>query len=145
VFNLSGPYINRRSTYALASFIEDALAGRAVTVRAATPVWRSYTAIETLMGVTAGALTEGSAGVTAFEIAGDVAIEMGALAEAVAEALGAPGVDRPAFDPTGAPDRYVGDGRAFAELARTYGVDQTSLKTQIGQTAAYMAEHPEEA
>lgn len=41
VFNLSGPYINRRSTYALASFIADALAGRPVRVGAGTPVWRS--------------------------------------------------------------------------------------------------------
>jgi nucleoside-diphosphate-sugar epimerase len=144
LFNLSGPYINRRSTYALASFIADALAGRPVRVGASTPVWRSYVAIETLMSVVAGALTEEARGVTAFETAGAEAVEMSGLAEAVAGALGAPGVERAAFDPAAPADRYVGDARAFAELARAYGVSQTSLQTQIRQTAAFMAEYPEE-
>jgi nucleoside-diphosphate-sugar epimerase len=144
VFNLSGPYINRRSTYALASFIADALAGRPVRVGAAAAVWRSYVAIETLMSVVAAALTDEAPGVTAFETAGEVVVEMGELAQAVAEALGAPGVERAAFDPNASPDRYVGDGRVFADLAQAYGVPQTSLEMQIRQTAAFMTEYPEE-
>lgn len=144
VFNLSGPYINRRSTYALASFIADALAGRPVLVRAAAPVWRSYVAIETLMGVVAAALTDRGEGVIRFETAAERTIEMGELADAVATTLGAPGVERPAFDPDAPADLYLGDGREFAELARGYGVAVSDLETQVRQTAAFMAERPEE-
>jgi UDP-glucuronate decarboxylase len=143
IFNLSGPYINRRSTYALASFIADALAGRPVRVGAATPVWRSYVAIATLTSVAAGVLTGGSTGVTAFETAGEQALEVGELAQLVAATLDAPGVARPAFDPAAAGDRYVGDGRAFADLARIHGVAPIDLVTQIRQTAAFMADYPE--
>lgn len=32
IFNLSGPYINKQSSYALACFVADALAGRAITI-----------------------------------------------------------------------------------------------------------------
>jgi len=142
VFNLSGPHINRRSTYALASFIGDALAARPVRIEARTPVWRSYVAIETLMSVVAGALTQGP-GVTAFETAGQKVVEMGELAQVVAATLGAPGVERPAFNPAGAPDRYVGEGAEFERLTGAFDVGQRSLEEQIRQTAAFIAEHPE--
>lgn len=143
IFNLSGPYINRRATYALASFIADAQAGRPLRVGAATPVWRSYVAISALMSVVAGALTDGAAGVTAFETAGERTVEVGELARIIAEMLGAPGVERPAFDPDAPGDRYVGDGRVFAQLARAHAVAPIDLAAQIRQTAAFMTEFPD--
>ncbi len=145
VFNLSGPYINRRSSYALSSMIADALSGAPVRVRAATPVFRSYVAIEILMGVVLGLLAEPTAGVHRFETVGGRVVEMGDLARIVAEVLDAPGVDRPVFDSAAPADRYVGDGRAFAALARKYGYLRRPLTTQIRQTAAFMADWPEEA
>ena len=144
IFNLSGPYINRRATYALASFIADALAGRSVRVGAGAPVWRSYVAISTLMSVVAAALTEGSAGVATFETAGERAVEVGELAGIVADLLGAPGVERLAFDPEAPGDRYLGDGRAFSALMSTHGVAPIDLAIQIHQTAAFMAEYPDD-
>jgi nucleoside-diphosphate-sugar epimerase len=145
VFNISGPYINRRYSYALSSMIEDALAGRPVRVRSAAPVIRSYVAIETLMGVAAGLLTEPEGGVSLFETAGERAVEVGELAQAIAEELGAPGVERPNFDPTAPADRYVGDGAAFNAMAKTYGAPRRQLASQIRQTATYMAAFPERA
>ena len=144
VFNLSGPYINRRSTYALASFIGDALAGRPIEVRAAAPVWRSYVAIADLMSVVLAWLAGPAEGVTRFESAGAETLEAGEIARRVGAVL-APGaeVHRPRFDPEAPADRYVGEGAAYDALRRAAGVGQTSFDEQIRTTAAYLADYPE--
>ncbi|MGZ3397857.1 MAG: NAD-dependent epimerase/dehydratase family protein [Caulobacteraceae bacterium] len=140
LFNLSGPYINRRSTYALASFIGDALAGRPIEVRASAPVWRSYVAIAELMSVVLDWLTAGAEGVARFETAGGEALEAGDIARRVAAVL-APGhaVHRPRFDPEGAADRYVGDSAAYDALRRAAGVEAIAFDDQIRDTARYLA------
>jgi nucleoside-diphosphate-sugar epimerase len=145
VFNLSGPYINRRSSYALSSMIADALTGQPVSVRATSPVYRSYVAIEILMGVVLGLLTEPEPAVHRFETAGSKTVEMGELAMMVAKVLGAAGVERPVFDPDAPADRYVGDRRTFSALAGRYQLLRRPLASQIRQTAAFMAAWPEEA
>jgi nucleoside-diphosphate-sugar epimerase len=144
VFNLSGPYINRRSTYALASFIGDALAGRPIEVRAAAPVWRSYVAIAELMSVVLAWLTGSAEGAARFETAGSETLEAGEIARRVAAVL-APDVEvrRPRFEPEASGDRYVGDGSAYEVLRRTANVEQTPFDEQIRATARYMADHPE--
>lgn len=146
VFNLSGPYINRRSTYALASFIADALAGRPIEVRAAVPVWRSYVAIAELMSVVLAWLSSETEGVARFETAGAEKLEAGDIARRVAAVL-APGVDvrRARFDADAPPDRYVGDGAAYAVLRRRAGLAETPFDDQIRTTARYMAYHPSAA
>ena len=144
VFNLSGPHINRRSTYALASFIGDALAGRPIEVRATAPVWRSYVAIAELMSVVLAWLTGPAQGVARFETSGAETLEAGEIADRVAAVL-APGIDilRPRFDPDAPADRYVGDGAAYDALRRAARVEQTPFDEQIRTTARYMADHPE--
>jgi nucleoside-diphosphate-sugar epimerase len=146
VFNLSGPYINRRSTYALASFIADALAGRPIAVRAEAPVWRSYVAIAELVSVVLAWLTGPAEGVARFETAGAEVLEAGEIARRVASVL-APGLDvrRARFDPAAPADRYVGDSAAYDALRRAAGVEQTSFDEQIRTTARYMADYPETA
>jgi UDP-glucuronate decarboxylase len=143
IFNLAGPYINRRSTYALAAFIADALASRPILVRADRPVFRSYTAIEQLVSVALGALTGPSDEAVRFDAASDLPLEMGDLALAVAETLGSTeGISRPAFDRDAPPDRYVGDPAAYLALTRELAAPAPGLAEQIRQTAAFMAEHP---
>jgi nucleoside-diphosphate-sugar epimerase len=146
VFNLSGPYINRRSTYALASFIGDALAGRPIEVRAAAPVWRSYVAIAELMSVVLAWLSGRAEGVQRFESAGAETLEAGEIARRVAAVL-APGaeVHRPRLDPEAPADRYVGDGQAYDALRRAAGVEPQTFDEQIRKTARYMADYPETA
>ena len=146
VFNLSGPYINRRSSYALASFISDALAHRPIAVRAAAPVWRSYVAIAELMSVVLAWLAEASQGVARFETAGAETLEVGEIAHRVAAVL-APGlaIRRVARDLGAQPDRYVGDGRAFAAMRQAAGVAEIPFDEQIRATARYIADHPEAA
>lgn len=146
IFNLSGPYINRRSTYALASFIADALAGRPLKVQADRRVYRSFTAIEELVSVALGALTEPGGRSVSFDTAGDAALEMEDLANAVALALDQPnGIVRPALDLDAAPECYVGDGRAYAALGRRLAVARRPLADQIRRTAEFMVRHPEAA
>ncbi len=140
VFNLSGPYINKESSYALACFIVDALAGRPIQIRATRPVVRSYVAISELMSVVFGALTEGGAGPVLFDTAGEHEGEMADIARVVAGALGhGAGVTRP---PMGAqaPDRYVGDGAAYRRLRDEFGVSPVSFRTQVLETAAFLAD-----
>ena len=139
VFNLSGPYINKQSSYALACFIADALSGGPVSVRATRPVLRSYVAISDLMSVVFALLTDGEKGPVLFDTAGEREYEMTEIAEVVVDTLARGiGIDRPAIDPA-APDRYVGDGRLFARLARRFDVSLTDFPTQIRDTAVFMA------
>jgi nucleoside-diphosphate-sugar epimerase len=144
VFNLSGPYINNRSHYALACFIADVLANRPIDIRATNRVYRSYTSIEEVMSVVFGALTGPDEMAYAFDTAGEATHEVGEIAEAVALALGHRfGIQRPPLRLGEPEDRYAGDGGAFHILRRELGVPLIDLTGQIKQTARFMAGHPE--
>ncbi len=140
VFNLSGPYINKQSSYALACFIADALAGRPILIRAARPVYRSFTAISELMSVVFGVLTDPVPARELFDTAGDQGLEMAEVAHLVAEVVGhGAGVERPAFV-DGPADRYLGDISHYARLRARYGVAAVAFSEQIRATAVFMAE-----
>ncbi len=139
VFNLSGPYINKQSSYALACFIADALAGRPIEIRATRPVFRSYVAISELMSVVFGALTDGEAGTIRFDTAGDRIYEMADIAEAVADQLGHQTYAlRPPMVGDEV-DRYLGNGETYAGLRRSFRASPVDFRTQVGDTARYMA------
>lgn len=131
VFNLSGPHINKRSSYALASFIEDALAGRPIAIRADRQVYRSYLAIRELMSVVAGLMTQGSDSVS-FDAAGREIVEMADLAAAVGGAVTRPPV-------SGDPDRYLGDNNAYEAHRIAQQVAPVNFATQIRETADWLA------
>jgi nucleoside-diphosphate-sugar epimerase len=140
VFNLSGPYINKQSSYALACFIADALAGRPLEIRAARPVYRSYVAIAELMSVVFALLTDGETGLTLFDTAGDRDYEMGEIAQVVQEVLNHPnGVIRPVLSEA-PPDRYTGDGVAYRRARSRFDVEPVDFPSQVLDTARYMAE-----
>lgn len=139
VFNLSGPYINKQSSYALACFIADALAGRPIEIRATRPVFRSYVAISELMSVVLGALTDGEAGAVMFDTAGDRICEMADIAKTVALGLGHQTHARRPPMVGDAADLYLGNGEAYAGLKQSFGVLPVDFPTQIGDTARYMA------
>jgi nucleoside-diphosphate-sugar epimerase len=140
VFNLAGPYVNKQSSYALACFIADALAGRAIQVAAPRPVYRSYVAISELMSVVFAALTDGGAGPIRFDTADARDYEMAQIARAVLAALGLGlGVRRAPLSQT-EPDRYVGDGALYGDLRHRYEVDPVTFADQILETAEYMSQ-----
>jgi UDP-glucuronate decarboxylase len=140
VFNLSGPYINKRASYALACFIADALAGRPIGIRATRPVLRSYVAICEMMSVVMGALTDTSMEPIVFDTAGDDVYEMAQIAQVVGNVLHhGRGIDRPALQ-DGDIDRYVGDGSTYARLRRLNEVTPIGFAEQVRETARYMSE-----
>jgi UDP-glucuronate decarboxylase len=142
IFGLSGPYINKRDSYALACFIADVLADRPIDIKAAKPVFRSYVAVDELMSVVFALLTDGSAGLTLFDTAGKRGYEMEEIARGVAGALGhCRGVRRPAMASV-QEDRYVGDGALYASLRRGQGVEPVGFSQQVRETAKFMAEIP---
>lgn len=143
VFNISGPYIKKWPSYALSSFIADAQAGRPIAIEATKKVYRSYVALEELMSVVFGVLTDPVGGVVTFDTLGGEVVELDDLARSVQAALGREvGISRPPLTDA-APDRYVGDGATYRRLLAKYGVRHTPLAEQIRQTAEYMAAWPD--
>ncbi|MDB5484053.1 MAG: nucleoside-diphosphate-sugar epimerase [Caulobacteraceae bacterium] len=139
VFNLSGPYINKQSSYALACFIADALAGRPIEIRATRPVLRSYAAISELMSVVFGALTDGEAGPVLFDTAGDEVLEMDEIASVVERSLSpGHGVRRPPLTES-EPDRYTGDGAVYRRFRDHLGIEPVAFSRQVEETSRFMA------
>ncbi|HEY2482179.1 MAG TPA: NAD(P)-dependent oxidoreductase [Caulobacteraceae bacterium] len=144
IFNLAGPYINKRASYALACFIADVLADRAIEISASHRVYRSYVAVEELMSVSLGALTAEPSGIVRFDTAGAAVLEIDGVAHAVADTLAPRLAVRRVAMTRDLPDRYVGDAAAYNALRDALGVRPVDLPEQIRQTAAFMAEWPEE-
>jgi len=142
IFNLSGPYINKLDSYALASFLLDALAGRPIAIRAVRRVERSYVHVGDVAALALAALLEPGGEAVTFDTAGERVVEVGELAALVRNHVGRPDLEihRPPVA-TGRPaDRYVGDGAAMAALARRYGIVLLELPEQIRRTADYLRE-----
>lgn len=137
IYSVSGPYINKLHAYALANFILDALAGRPIEVRSPMRVLRSYVAVRELLSVAfAQLLTDDGPPAGRFDTGG-LELELGAVAEAVAEVLGGEVVRRPITEP--GVNRYVGDDAAWAALLSRYGIPPLPLHDQIRETAVYLA------
>jgi len=138
VFNLAGPYINKLDTYALACIIADLRAGGPVRLRAAHPVWRSYTHVADVLNVGLGLIQRG-ARLPVFDTAGEIPVEITDLAMRAAAVLGIPAViERPEWQ-AGAADRYLGDFAGYQQAAALAGVTLQTLDQQIRDTAAYLA------
>lgn len=139
LFNLSGPYINKLDSYALASFIQQARKGQ-ITIRATHPVIRSYTSAENLLGVALGQLlAEQGAACLCVETVGNEDTEMGELAAAVRDGVAPNAVIQRTMLNASPVDRYVGDGTAYRRLLADYGIAEHSLHRQIVDTADYLA------
>lgn len=136
IFNVTGPYINKHEAYAIASFILDALAGRAIAVRATRRVVRANVAIRELMSLVFAMLAEDRGPVVRFDSGGDP-LELGELATVVSHRLSGRGVQRAAItDPVA--DIYHGDVAAYRALLKRHGIGSVALGDQIAETAAYL-------
>lgn len=140
LFNLSGPYINKLDSYALASFIRQARRG-CIQIHARHPVVRSYTSVTNLLGVALGQLLADEAEpFLSVETAGDCEIEVGKLATVVRE-LVAPDADIERSAVLTEPvDRYVGDGACYRRLMVAHDIDEHPLARQVIDTANYLAQ-----
>ncbi|WDF70992.1 NAD-dependent epimerase/dehydratase family protein [Novosphingobium sp. KACC 22771] len=133
IFALTGPYINKPGAYAIASFIDDAIAGRPVEVRAPKKVVRAYVAIRELMSLAFAALLPPK-GVLRFDSGGE-AMELGEIAGVVAAQTGT-SVQR-ADITTGPADIYHGDDAAYRALLADHGIAPVPLATQVAEMIAW--------
>ena len=133
IFSLSGPFINKHDTYALASFILAALRGSPIVVHAPMPVIRGYVAIREMLSlVIAQLLAPQGEALLSYDTGGD-ALELGEVAARVAATLGGnvergPIGDKPA-------NKYVGDASGYYEHLRQFGIEHVPLTQQIVETA----------
>jgi nucleoside-diphosphate-sugar epimerase len=136
IFNLSGPYINKHSAYALASFIRDALARRPIEIQASRRVIRSYVAIRELISLAIALLADDATAVCRFDTGGD-AIELGDVAREVAAQIGEVVIRRPVVSPEN-PDRYAGDRTMYDGLIRRHRIAAVDFCEQVAETIAFM-------
>lgn len=139
IFNLSGPHVNKLPSYALSSFILDALAGRPVTIQARHDVRRSYVAIRELMSLVFALLLEQRGEIIRFDSGGED-IELGELASAIASPLSC-SIERPARS-NGPADIYLGNDRIYQRLLNQHRIDRVSLAEQINETTAFLKDAP---
>jgi UDP-glucuronate decarboxylase len=142
VFNLSGPYINKFDSYALASFIKQVLGGQPISIQARKPVLRSYYFIGDLVELCVQLLFSQSTAVTeCFDVAGEEIIELGELAQRVVSVLAdhasAP-IQRMTMLDNAVEDRYIGNNQRIKELAINLGLHPMPLDQQIKTTSRYM-------
>lgn len=133
IFALTGPYINKPGAYAIASFIDDAIAGRPVEVRAPRQVVRAYVAIRELMSL-AFAASLAPSGVLRFDSGGE-GMELGEIAGVVAAQNGT-SVQRAQIT-TGPADIYHGDDAAYRALLADYGIAHVPLAAQVAEMIAW--------
>lgn len=133
IYALTGPYINKPGAYAIASFINDAIAGRQVAVRAPKQVVRAYVAIRELMSLAFAALLPRQ-GVLRFDSGGE-AMELGDIAAVVAARTGT-SVERAPIT-TGSADIYHGDDGAYRALLGDYGITPVPLAAQVAEMIAW--------
>ena len=136
LFALSGPYINKPETYALASFILDAINGRRIRVKATRPVIRGYVAIRELMSLVL-ALLETRSGIVRFDTGGE-AMELGRAAAIVSEILGGHGADRATLL-TKFCDSYAGDDAVYQQLLGSVGIQHVPFRRQVMETAEFLS------
>lgn len=140
IFNVAGPYINKHQTYALASFIRDALANRPIAIRASHRVVRGFVAIRELMSLVFALLLADDATISHFDTGGE-ALELSELAELVATALGPVPVERAPIrsDQT---DYYVGNKQCYDVLLERYSIQSVPLIEQIRETSEFLITMP---
>lgn len=138
VFNLSGPFINKLSSYALASIIRDVTSGGPIVLHANKKVVRSYAYVEDIINL-ATSIIQRVIQISPFDTAGERMIEIGELAGIVSQVMHGRPIEiiRPDILDS-ARDLYCGDERSYFRLAKTTGLELKTLEVQIQATALYV-------
>jgi len=143
IFNVSGPYINKFSAYALSSIIVDVLHGGPVELRARRPVYRSYVHVRDILELSLRSLFEttdqAETHAVVFDTRSDETIEVGELAARICRVMGkaCTQIVRPELE-SDVEDRYVGNPQALAMLLLKHQYKLIDLDNQLVDTAAYI-------
>ena len=137
IFNVGGPYMNHADRYALGSFVTQALDTGAIEIAATRPVIRSYVHVLELARVLLELSASDDPDIL-LETRGTAAVEMGELADAVAQALGKPlQIRRPPMT-SDDEDRYLGDGTLYQATLTRMGSEPVALGKIIRDTAGWL-------
>lgn len=139
IYAVSGPYVNKPETYALASFILAAMAGGPVVVKAPRQVVRSYVAVREILAAAVSVLLDADATPVTFAASGGTPTELGDVANIVAEIFGTE-VVRAAITEADS-NIYVGDDVAWRKLLHRHALDSITLRDQILETAQWLQTH----
>ena len=142
VFNLSGPYLNKFDSYALASFIYQSLTAKPLIIHARRPVLRSYYFIGDMIELCLQLLfQQAKAKTECFDVAGEEIVEVGELAQRVATVL----TDHSPLPIQRLPllndvieDRYIGNRKRIEALEMNVGIRPLALEEQIRATSRYI-------
>jgi UDP-glucuronate decarboxylase len=144
VFNVSGPYINKYSDYALASAIECTLQDRPVAIRTALTTLRSFVATDELLSLALALMLGPLPYIGTFDTAGEQTLELDEMVGIVQQTLGhATPLQRPPRSDV--EDRYLGQRAPYAALLAQCGLPSVPLAEQILQTADYIRQFPQGA
>lgn len=142
VFNLSGPYVNKFDSYALASCIFQTLSGKPIIINARHPVLRSYYFIGDLIEMCLRLMfSQTTAASECFDVAGDEVVEIGELATRIAKVLGSHNsvpIQRLPVLTEAVEDRYLGNRNRILELENSIGMRPMTLDNQIRATGRYI-------
>ena len=139
IYAVSGPYVNKPETYALASFILAAMAGGPVVVKAPRRVVRSYVAVREILAAAVSALLDADETPVTFVESGGTPTELGEVATTVADILGTE-VVRAAITEADS-NIYVGNDVTWQKLLHRYALDSITLRDQILETARWLQSH----
>jgi nucleoside-diphosphate-sugar epimerase len=138
VFNMSGPYINKWSAYALSDLIVQLLEGKTLAIQSPGAVLRSYVAVEDILTLCFSwlldpAVTESS---LVFDTRGEEDVEVGDLARRIEMVLLNQMRSIIRVADTAAPSNiYVGKPEPMRQLCAHYRIELQSLNKQIRLTA----------
>jgi UDP-glucuronate decarboxylase len=136
IFNVTGPYINKHQAYALASFILDGIAGRAIEVQAPRRVVRGYVPIAELVSLALAEMAAAPTGTMRFDTGGEP-LDLGEVAGVVASHFPGLSVQRASIvDPQA--DIYHGDAALYASLLERHSIAPEPLRAQVGKTIDYL-------
>ncbi len=140
IFNLSGPFINKFTSYALSSIIVDVLTGKAVKLTAAHAVYRSYVYVGDVIELAVRQLlASDSAKPVIYDTRGSDIVEIGDLARIICRVLARPdfAIDRPPVSDSKA-DNYLGSPQPWADILSRENYNLLPLRQQIEYTVRYI-------
>lgn len=141
IFNISGPYMNKLSLYALSDFIVQAITQKHIEIKAKRKVVRSYVFLEDFYKLCFSMLLGKDREETycVFDVANKQSVELEELATLVMSELGQEVLIEREIDVTLTDNVYVGDYEKFYSLCQEYKIDITSCKHQVIDAISYIS------
>ena len=135
VYAASGRFLKSPKLFALGDFVDKAVKGNTIVINSRRPVLRSYVHVGTLMQLCWALLRQPlPPGFQQIDACTD-SLSLTELAEVISKMWGLP-TPQYEVDQSLSPDRYVADGKGFADLLQRYQLRTPDLEEQIRETAS---------